>query len=165
MAKVIEVYVHGEGTPSKTFKIAEDATIADLVKQAQQAGHLKPEDGHAFKICLENEDDERDHHQPLHACGVGHKSHVHCHRCKHINVTVAYNGVTKSHSFTPAATGQKIKKWALKEFDLKGADASDKVLRFENETELDPEAHIGTFASFPACSVQLLLTALVEVNG
>lgn len=165
MTKDVEVYIHGEGCDSKKLKISESATIAQLLEQAQKAGFIPPSDGHPFKICLEDEDVEHDHHHPLHGCGVHHRAHVHCHRCQHVAVTVTYNGVSKSHSFKPSATGKKIMKWALDEFKLKGADAADKVLRFENKEELDETAHIGTYAQFPKCAVQLFLTARVEVQG
>ena len=165
MTKDIEVYIHGEGCGSKKLKISESATLAQLLEQAKKAGFISPADGHPFKICLEDEDVEHEHHHPLPGCGVHHHTHVHCHRCEHIAVTVTYNGVSKSQSFKTSATGMKIRKWALDEFKLKGADAADKVLRFENKDVLDDTAHIGTFAHFPKCAVQLFLTSLVEVQG
>lgn len=166
MSKEIEVYVHGEGATSlRLLKINEEATIADLLQLAQKSGSFEPSDAHHFKICLEDEDKMHEHHQVLRACGIRHKSHVHCHRCQHINVSISYNGVVKSRSFGPSTTGKNILRWALHEFELKGPDAVDKVLRLSDKDVLDADAHIGTLAKFPACSVELSLTAKVEVQG
>jgi len=166
MSKEIEVYVHGEGVADlKLIKINEADTVAELLKKAHEAGIKTAEGDEKIIVTLEDEDDEKHHGHGAESCGIKHHGHVHCHRCHRVAVTVIYNGKEKSKEFAPAATGAKIKKWALHEFGISGKDAENKTLFLDDKKELQADDHIGTFVKYPHCSIKLHLTGVVEVNG
>ncbi len=159
--KEIELYIHTAGDREpKLVKIDEDATVEELLKRIAPGGNGD------LHLIIEGEDDPHDHHCKLRECSLKHRHHVHCHRCRKVAVTVFYNG-EQSHSFAPSATIEQVLKWALRAFELKGADALDKVLRLP-EAPNDPlpeTAHLGSFVKGHSCEVRLELTGKVEVNG
>jgi hypothetical protein len=106
------------------------------------------------------------HEHPLHTAGVGHRHHIHCHRCKKIDVLVLYNGVQKDHESSPAVRLDRVLRWATHEFQLQGHDAADMALFLPGEvTPLDGDVHIGSLASFPDCRVSVVMNVPVQVNG
>ena len=159
--KEIELYIHtAEHHDPKLVKVDENATVEELLKR------FAPEGNGDIHLTTEGEEEPHDRHRKLSECGVKHRHHVHCHRCRKVAVTVFYNG-EQSHSFAPSATIEKVLQWALRTFGLKGADALDKVLRLSDAPNdvLPESAHIGSFVKAPACEVRLNLTGKVEVNG
>lgn len=159
--KEIELYIHTENHPDPMLvKIDEDATVEELLKR------IAPEADGDIHLSIESEDEPHDKHRKLCECGIKHRHHVHCHRCRKVEVTVFYNG-EQNHTFGPSATIEKVLRWALRAFGLKGADALDKVLRLSDApNDVLPEtAHIGSFVKPSACEVRLNLTGKVEVNG
>jgi hypothetical protein len=157
----IELYIHtADHCEPKLIKIDDHATVEEVLKQIAPQAHGE------MHLSLEGADDSHDRNRKLHECGIKHRHHVHCHRCKKVTVTVFYNG-EKSHAFPPSATIEKVLHWALHAFGLKGADALDKVLRRpEAPNEVLPEtAHVGSYVKTPHCELRLNLTGKVEVNG
>lgn len=163
MAKMIDVYVHGEGSREpKMVKVPEDATLKDV---AQAAGcHLEKVE--ELFIGRQDEDEPMNHGHHLHEAGVGHRHHVHCHRCKKILVSVSYNGVQKDRDFAPAVRLDKVLRWATHEFNLHGSDAADMALFLPGEaTPVDGDVHVGSLASFPDCRITFMMNVPVQVNG
>lgn len=159
--KEIELYIHtADHREPKLVKIDEDATVEELLNR------IAPDADGDIHLTIEGEEEPHDRHRKLRECGLKHRHHVHCHRCRKVAVTVFYNG-EQSRSFSPSATIEKVVHWALRAFGLKGADALDKVLRLPDApNEVLPEsAHIGSFVKPHACEVRLNLTGKVEVNG
>lgn len=159
--KEIELYVHtAESREPKLVKIEEDATVEELLTR------IAPNANGDIHLSVEDEDEPHDRKRKLCECGVKHRHHVHCHRCQKVAVTVFYNG-EQSRSFAPSATIERVLKWALHAFELKGADALDKVLRLPGAPNepLPESAHIGSFVKAHSCDVRLELTGKVEVNG
>ena len=162
--KTIEVFAYATGgLAPKRLQLDAEATVADLLKAVHPNGEIKP--GEEILVFLEDEDEPLHHSRKLGECGAGAgRAFFHCHRCRHISVTVNYNGA-KEKNFAPSATVARVLKWALKEFGLKGQDAEDKVLRADAKGQpLEPETHIGTLVSH-TCSLTLYLTPLVLVEG
>jgi len=81
-------------------------------------------------------------------------------------VSVFYNGEHR-RAFGPATKVKRVLEWAVKAFKLSPADAADKilVLKGDSSEELPLDAHIGSFSQPHHCSVELCLTAPVEVQG
>lgn len=161
MPKEIEIYVHtADHHEPKLVKIADEATVEDLLKSIAPEGHQE------FHLVVEDEEEAKERHHRLCDCGVHHRRHVHCHRCRLIQVSVFFNE-EKTRQFPPSATIGRVLKWALKAFKLAGADATDKSLRLAESPKVPlPEtAHIGSFSKPPKCSVQLNLVDSVKTNG
>lgn len=162
MAKIMEVYVHVEGSREpKLAKVSEDATLKEV---AAAAGCSLNEADDIF-IGRQDDDNAFHHGDSLDKAKVKHRQHIHCHRCKKIQVSVLYNG-QKERDFSPAIRLDVILRWAIREFNLEGQDAADMALFLPGEqSPLDGDIHIGSLASFPECSVTLAMNAPALVNG
>jgi hypothetical protein len=163
----IELYVHSpKGGEPTMVEIGVEALVEDLLKKIHEAGLC---DGPLEELVIFVEDAEeplgRGH--SLERCGLRHRHHVHCHKCHRIRVAVLYNGVEKQESFPPSTRVKRVLKWAIHEFQLKGADAENKVLRLADppQTELPNEAHIGSFTQPPKCELRLCLVAPIRFQG
>ena len=94
--------------------------------------------------------------------------HVHCHRCSKIKVTANYAGRLKEHSFSPNSTIEKIERWAIDAFDLKGADRNNKELHIgaANGPIAPLENKIGMYvAHHEGCAVTVFLTPEMGYQG
>ena len=165
--KQIEIYVHThEGVEPKLVKAGDDFTVKQLLEAISAAGGLEGKPHEEILVFLEDCDDPVEHHRKLSECEIRHRHHVHCHHCHRIKVSVFYNEA-REEAFPPSATVKRVLKWAIKAFKLSPTDAADKILVLKGNAsdELDPAAHIGSYAKPHHCAVELCLTAPVEVNG
>lgn len=165
MKQQIEIYLHSAGTTEeRIIKVPEDATIRDVLEAAQKAGITV--DADTFLIA-EDTDDELPGDARINDHGVKHKHHLLCHRCRKVEVSVTFNGTVKSRKFAPSRKAKQVLKWAVEAFELIGVDAENKELRVSgaNGTILQSQQHIGSFVHSPHCSLDLYLTAIVEVQG
>lgn len=159
--KEIELYIHtAEHRDPKFVKIDEEVSIEQLVKR------IVPGANGDIHVTIEGEEEPCEPHRKLHECGIKHRNHLHCNRCRRIEVAVFYNG-EQNGSFAPSATIEKVLHWALRAFGLTGADALDKVLRLSDAPteELPESAHIGSFAKPHTCETHLNLTSKELPNG
>ena len=87
--KDIEIQIHlaGEGQP-KAIKIAEDATIGQLLEMARAAGAAIGEPGEEIILLIENKQIVCRKHQKLHECGIKHGHNLHFH---HREVVIIVN--------------------------------------------------------------------------
>ena len=159
--KKLEIFAYtAAGVTPKRLQLDAEATVEDLLNAVKSNGELGDE-----LVFLENEEEPLDRKSKLADCGIKEKSFIHCHRCRQVLVTVNYNG-TQQKKFAPSATVARVLRWAIKEFNLKGQDAEDKVLRTSaNGQPLDPDTHIGSLTQPGVCSLNLYLTPLVLVEG
>lgn len=165
MTNQIEIYLHGAGTTEeKIIHVPEDATVRDVLEAAKKAGVNV--DADTF-LTVEDADDELPGDARLHEHGVKHKHHLHCHRCHKVEVSVTFNGQVKSRKFAPGRKVKGVLKWTVEAFSLNGVDAENKELRLggASGTILQSQQHIGSFVQVPNCSLDLYLTAIVEVQG
>jgi hypothetical protein len=74
----IEIHVHtgGQGQ-AKAIKIAEDATIGQLLEMAQAAGAAIGEPGEEIILLVENKETVCRRHYKIHECGIKHGHHLH----------------------------------------------------------------------------------------
>ena len=94
--------------------------------------------------------------------------HIHSHRCKKIKVTANYAGRLKEHSFSPNTSIEKIERWAIDAFELKGADRDHKELHIgaTNGPIAPLENKIGMYVAHGSgCAVTVFLTPEVGYQG
>jgi hypothetical protein len=92
---------------------------------------------------------------------------VHAHRCRHVEVTVAFNGSQVERRFSPAATVARVKQWAAEErFGMTPEEAGEHVLQVAGKHERPaPGTHIGTLTDGRVCGVAFDLVPDHRVNG
>lgn len=119
-------------------------------------------------------DDAEDAHEPVKRhqtpAELGHKGggvvHVHCHTCRRVKTSVVYNGVQKRRQFSPAASVETVRRWAVKKFKIPPVDAEKLFLWLSGaEQSLDGTKHVGDLAAAPACKLELLLLPDPRING
>lgn len=167
MKEEFEVYLHGEQLKDdKIIKVSNNQSVRDLLKSFLDFSKLGS-DVNEIKLYLEDKEDFKDQNLNVMEIGIKRHSHIHCHRCRHISLTVTYNGQNKDRKFAPSATGKRILKWAIKEFEISESDAANLVLRINSPLGeiLQSYGHIGSFVHFPHCKITLFLTPNIQVQG
>lgn len=163
--KTIQIYGHFENVREpKLVEVPEHGSVNDVLTNVEREFGFAP-NGHGSNVFLEDEESPLQKEDNAEKAGIKKKSHVHCHRCQKVQVTVFYNGEDKPLSFPPSATGKNILKKAVKAFSIQEADAGDYLLKLEDKTVLQPTDHIGSFVSYPHCEVKLFLTPTKPVQG
>jgi hypothetical protein len=163
----IDLYVHSaKEVEPRLIRVEDDLLMGELAAKAINEGIHGASSEEIF-IFLENEPEPLSKEASAKNCGVGHRSHIHCHKCHRIQVGVNYNGIEKTHAFPPSVMVRRVLKWSIETFNLKGADAEHKILRLASppNTELSNDAHIGSYVQAPVCSVSLCLVPPVRFEG
>lgn len=163
----IELYVHStKDAEPAIVRIETEALVENLLKKILETGLCEGPVEELF-VFVENEGEPLDRGHSMDRCGLRHRHHVHCHKCHRIRVAVIYNGVEKGDAFPPSAKVKRVLKWAIDAFQLKGADAENKVLRLAEppQTELPNESHIGSFAHPGKCELKVCLVPPVRFQG
>jgi hypothetical protein len=93
---------------------------------------------------------------------------LHCHHCRHIQVTIEHPGTEPpdplEHAFRPGVRVGRVKDWALRH--IPNIDKAAKwCLRDGNGEILDNQLHIGTLAPYPGCSLAVTLTEHHKPKG
>ncbi|WNO03998.1 DUF7665 family protein [Rhodoferax mekongensis] len=89
----------------------------------------------------------------------------HIGRCKKVTVKVRYAGQTHERSFSPAATVEQVKVWALHAFHVASSDAAELTLQLiGSETQPSRDVHVGALAD-THCNVGFDLVRSYTVNG
>lgn len=83
------------------------------------------------------------------AKAIGDKGHVHITRCRRIEVTINFNGKSKSRRFSPAATIARVRRWAVGDegFDLPQKERPKHEVGVSGTGVIaDRNDHVGTLA-------------------
>lgn len=167
-SSIVEVFVQGENLSNPILIRAErTAAVLEVVAAALAQGLAAPSDDVTIAVFIEDQEDELGHHLLLEDVGIGTRhSHIHCHRCRRVEVSVTFNGVTKSRSFSPAATVARAKEWADTDFHLTGVDATEHALQIcGTALRPDEDTHLGSLVHYPACEIRFGLVAKKRVEG
>jgi hypothetical protein len=165
--KKIELYVHSHnGVDPKLVQASEESTVTEFLEIIGIAGGPAGTAESEIFVFTEDCDEPVERHRRLSELEIRHRHHIHCHSCRKVQVSVFYNG-EHHETFGPATTVKRVLKWAVKAFKLSPTDAADKilVLKGNGNEELPLDAHIGSYTKLHHCSVELCLTAPVEVQG
>jgi hypothetical protein len=162
--KMIDVFYQGEGIREiEHIEIDADhsfaAVKAILTEKHGLAGDLL--------IFLEDCDEPVEEvviiHEHAGHCGI--KAHLH--RCRHVEVTVSFNGEPVNHRFGPGTTVARVKRWAAEhKFGMSPGEASEHVLQLAGSHDRPaPGIHLGALATCPHCRVAFQLVPDERVNG
>ena len=160
----IDLFYQGEGLAEiEHIEFDGDAAFAIIKAQLSEKHGL----GADVLIFIEDEDEPLDESRYArdHAGPTGMKLHLH--RCRHVEVTVTFNGETVEHRFSPSATVVRVKRWAAEhKFGMTEEEAGEHVLQIVGSHERPKlGAHIGTLTNAHHCQVAFDLVADERVNG
>ena len=119
-------------------------------------------------VFVENTDVTLELDVKIDEAGLTTRSRLHVHRCKEVEVTVNYNQDQKKGFFSPSATVDWVKEWAVAkdQYDMSPVDAAEHVLKLCNAGDLpDGEVHIGTLVKFPDGTLCFDLVPKQRVEG
>ena len=148
----------------KTAEINADLKVGQLVKefaptQAENQDFLED-----VEVYLEDQDDDLDKGITITEANINHGDHIFVGRCKKVSVSILYAGRTFSTSVSPATSIKKLRKLALKHFEIDDLSGADLLLWF-NKEPLDNRQLIGSLTDYPSCGVSLVLATKNDING
>lgn len=169
----IDIFIHQAGEKAKITTAQPEETLATVL---QRAGITLDDEMHLFVSHGDNEGDESDLDddtvEPVSAgmtvaaAGGKHHSHVHCHKCRRIEVTVNFQDKVKSRKFAPNARIARVRRWALNAFGLTGPAASDFVLQLcGSDKSPRPNQDLAELVAPGSCSICFDLTKEVTPQG
>ena len=161
---VIDVFYQGEGIREiEHIEVGDDHSFS-AVKAILIEKHGLEKD---LLIFLEDCDEPIDELLIVreHAGSCGIKAHLH--RCRHIEVTVTFNGEPAHHRFGPGTTVARVKRWAAEhKFGMSHEEASEHVLQLTGSHDRPaPGSHLGALAACPSCRLAFDLVPDQRVNG
>ena len=163
----MEVFLQGEGLKDIVLvQVPRDGNVGDLIEAAKERGLLLGDDKTPSLVFIEEGEDELNLNESLKESGIRHRSHIHIHRCRKIKVLVNFNGQQESREFPPSATVGRVKKWAVKVFNMSDVDATEHVLQITGSDERpDEDIHIGTLVTCPNDQLSFDLVPKIRVEG
>ncbi len=165
----IEIFVQGEGIPQITLvRTPGNGTVRDILKSVEAQGVRFAGDERSLVILVEDQETVLSPELSLEDAHIGHRSRVHIHRCRRLEVTVNFNAAERTRGFPPSATIERVKRWAVgpEGFGLHSIDATEHLLQLcHSTTRPDEDTHIGSLVTYPDCGLCFDLVPKVRVEG
>ncbi|AUW47159.1 hypothetical protein [Rhizobium leguminosarum] len=162
----ITLFVQFEASPNiELIELSDTATFAELILAATERG-LPDDVQRDALIFIEEKDEALETDLSLTKQGVKHKDRVTIHRCRRVEVSVAFNARLEQRKFNPAATVGRVKRWFVDEIGMTPVDASEHVLQITGTNRRpDHDVPIGTVVTKGTCSVEFTLVPRKRVEG
>jgi hypothetical protein len=160
----IDLFYQGEGIGEIAHvELEPDATFA-ILKARLVEKHAVP---HGALLFLEDEDEPVNEALLVKERATAKGLKVHIHRCRHVEVTVAFNGETVERRFAPSATVARVKRWAAEDkFGMSKEEAGEHVLQIAGTHDRPaPGTHIGALTDGKVCGLAFDLVPDERVNG
>jgi hypothetical protein len=162
--QTIDIFYQGSGIRETAHIEADrDHTVA-IIKNLLFNKHGCEADTLVF---LEDREAPLEDHVVIFELVQSASANLHLHRCRHVEVTVRFNGKPATRKFAPSATIAHVKHWAaVKEFGMTEEEAGEHLLQIAGTKDRPaPGVHVGTLASCPECKVVFDLVPDERVNG
>lgn len=162
--ETLDIYYQGHGIREIDYiEAGRDHTVA-VIKEVFAKKHQLEADTFIF---LENREDPLEDHIVVFELLQETSVNLHLHRCRHVEVTVRFNGKPVERKFAPSATIARIKHWAaVEKFGMTEEEAGEHLLQIAGTKDRPaPGVHVGTLTSCPACKVTFDLVPDERVNG
>jgi hypothetical protein len=160
----IDVFYQGEGIREiEHIEVDAEQTFAVLKAVLAEKHGLVGD----LLIFLEDGEDPIEEVAVIRECGCGGGIKAHLHRCRHVEVSVAFNGEPVHHRFSPGTTVARVKRWAAeRKFGMSPEEASEHVLQLAGSHDRPaPGTHLGALVACPRCSIAFRLVPNERVNG
>lgn len=165
MKNLIQIYLHGEGQKeAKLIEVSEESTVKEVLTAYREAFNLPEKDIEDLQLFVDEEEPKKTEHHHKKA-EIKKRSHVHCHRCEKVGITIDYNGQVVKFSENPSTTGAVILKKAAKDFKISEADGANLILKTSEKVIIQKTDRIGSFVSYPKCEISLSLIHDIQIQG
>lgn len=165
MSRNIHLFLQFEGSRRiELVEIDADAPVQEVLAAASRVGQSK-EFAAGAAVFGQQCDDPLDPVATLTAAGIGDKHRVHVHRCRRIEVTLHFSGLTHKLQLPPSATVERVKKLFVEKIHMSPVDATEHVLQLCGSTDRpEPDIHIGALVS-GTCSLCFDLVPIKRIEG
>lgn len=160
----VDIFYQGEGISEiEHIELEPDTTFA-VLKARLTEKHEIPVDALLF---IEDGDEPVEEAVLIRDCATSRGLKVHIHRCRHVEVTVTFNGETAERRFSPGATIARVKHWAAeKKFGMSREEAGEHVLQIDGTHDRPaPGTHIGVLTDGKVCGLAFDLVPDERING
>ena len=125
--QTIDIFYQGHGIREiEHIEAGRDHTVA-VIKEVLFSKHACEADTLVF---LEDRETPLDNHIVIFELVQSASANLHLHRCRHVEVTVRFNGKPATRKFPPSATIAHTKQWAaVKEFGMTEEEAGEHLLQ------------------------------------
>lgn len=165
----IDIFLQGENIPEITLvQVPDHGTVRDILAATKAQDVQLAGDENSLLILMEDAEEVLAFDLPLEAAHIGHRSRVHIHRCRRLEIIINFNGDHKTHAFSPSTTVEHVKRWSVGKdgFKLGKIDATDLLLQLCNSAvRPDGDTHIGSLVQFPNCTLCFDLVPKHRVEG
>jgi hypothetical protein len=162
--QTIDIFYQGSGIrETEHIEADRDHTVA-IIKEVLFNKHGYEADTLVF---LEDRETPLEDHFVIFELVQSASANLHLHRCRHVEVTVRFNGKPATRKFAPSTTIAHIKHWAaVKEFGMTEEGSGEHLLQIAGTKDRPaPGVHVGTLASCPECQIVFDLVPDERVNG
>jgi len=162
--EIVTIFYQGEDLAAADLLEVERETTLASVRDILIAKHaLSPE----VLLFVEDTDGPVDGARLVCEIESASGTKIHAHRCRAIDVSVSYNGVTVTHRYAPGTTIARIaRRTAIDDFHLSDEDAAEHVLQVKGNTvQPAPGTHVGALVRHPVCTIAFDLVPKVRVQG
>lgn len=108
------------GVPSQTepilVTVPQGARVLEVIEIVRGHRGAGLSDAQEIFLFLDGGEEALGAESRLDEHGIGHRHHVHAHRCRHVDVTVIFNGTQSSRPFAPSARLAQVRNWAVEAF-------------------------------------------------
>lgn len=168
--KEIQLFIQGEGIEEvQLVRVSEQDTLRELISKLPAVFAvtiISVKDVAEFTFLLEDSDKELPLDKPLKNIGLTNRCRIHIHRCRKIKVSVSFNGREIGEAFPPSRTIAKVKRWADKNFEIEGVDATEHALQICGTAKRpDEDTHLGVLVRHPNCQICFDLVPKKRVEG
>lgn len=167
----IEIFMHREGRAVEVLRLSKDSTVEDAMSRSGidlVAQDLYVFSGEVDQLLDEDEQAETTSLAPNARAGHGQAgiTHLHCHTCRSVRITVNYQSGTKSRSAPPTTTVAAVLAWARQVFSVSGQDGQSVELHLcEDQEALDESRHIGELTRPGSCELCFNLCMKPRIQG
>ena len=159
----IDIFYQGEGIEISHVEITDAAATFAVLKAllAERHGILDA------VLFIEDEDEPVDETCLIIDRATEKGLKVHCHRCRHVEVTVTFGRKVAEKRFSPSATVARVKRWAAeREFGMTPEEAGEHVLQIAGTPDRPaPGTHIGALTDGKVCGLAFDLVPDERING
>jgi len=161
----VKLFIHMNNSQKyKTAEIDADLKVGQLVKEFAPSQAENKDFLEDVEIYLEDQDDDLDKGISISDANIKNGDHIFVGRCKKVSVNILYAGKSFSTSVSPATSIKKLRKLALKHFEIDDISGAD-LLLWINKEPLDNRQLIGSLTDYPSCGVSLVLATKNDING
>lgn len=159
------IFIYQASKGFAKLEVNPSEKVGTIIKQLVPAGASTPDYEQDYELYLLDQENDLDKDKTFEELEVKRGDTFFIGKCKKVSVTVTYAGQQKTIILPSSFSGKNLKRKALKEFKIEGADGVDLLLWLSPEKYIEDKEPIGQFADYSSCSLSLTLATKQDIQG